>query len=370
MKRTISAVCVAFFLGMSARVLMVEERFLELGSLPLPVALGEETPGVQGKPGPEPKAAPPAEAESQGAPAGAKTPSGLPPGVVARVNGRDITVEEYTSYLLASIGRSRLDEYVNRLLVEEKARASGISLEPSEVEAAVQETIDRTIRSQYRGEKETYLESLRRRHRTLEEEIARLRQELYYDMLLDRLIVQSRKISEADVVRRFEELHGEKGVQYVLRHILVSTRPMSDSSRGESAEGTITRRTPMEAKERAEKARQEILAGLPFAEAVRKYSDDAYTRRQEGRIPRYRARMFGDKFHAAVEALTPEKPLSEVVESPRGYHVIELVEKRVTKLEDVRSEIEAWLKTAPPTPRERQELLRGLREAAKIEGLE
>ncbi len=332
---------------------------LFVGHLAAPLVFGGEPAQGGGTEAPAPGAAPEA-----------KAGSGLPPGVVARVNGRDITLEEYVGYLLASIGRSRLDEYVNRLLVEEKARASGVSVEPSEVEAAVQETIERTIRSQYRGERQTYLEALRRRNRTLEEETSRLRQELYYDMLLDRLIVQSRKISEEDVVRRFEELHGENGVQYAIRHILVSTRPVAGSGDAEGPGTGLVRRTPKEARERAEKARQEILAGLPFAEAVRRYSDDAYTRRQEGRIPRYRGKMFGEKFHAAVESLTPEKPLSEVVESPRGYHVVELVEKRVTKLEDVRSEIEAWLKTAPPTPRERQEALRALREAAKIEGLE
>lgn len=341
------------------------KRFLcsvPLAFLLVSPAAPEETVGPR-------EAAPDAKAAPGGAPG---APAALPQGVVARVNGRDVALEEYVNYLLASIGRSRLDEYVNRLLVEEKAKASGVSLDPAEVEAAVQETIERTIKSQYRDDRAAYLEALRRRHRSLEEEVARLRQELYYDRLLERLIVQSRKVSEADVMRRFEELYGEGGVQYALRHVLVSTRPRATSDEGEGgAEAAgLARRTPKEARERAEEARREVLRGVPFSEVVRKYSDDLYTRRAEGRIPRYRAKMFGESFHAAVERLTSENRVSDVVESPRGYHVIELVERRATKLEDVRAEIESWLKTSPPSARERQETLRALREAAKIEGLD
>lgn len=341
------------------------KRFLSsacIASLLVSPAASEEAPGPA-------KAPPAAEASPGGAP---QAPAALPRGVVARVNGRDVTLDEYVNYLLASLGRSRLDEYVNRLLVEEKAKASGVALEPAEVEAAVQETIERTIKSQYRGDRDVYAEALRRRHRSLEEEVARLRQELYYDMLLERWIVRSRKVSEADVARRFEEVYGEGGVQYVLRHVLVSTRPraVSEEGHGGAEAAGFARRTPKEARERAEEARREVLRGVPFSEVVRKYSDDPYTRRAEGRIPRYRAKMFGESFHAAVERLTPENRVSEVVESPRGYHVIELVEKRTTKLEDVRAEIESWLKTAPPSARERQEALRGIREAAKIEGLD
>jgi parvulin-like peptidyl-prolyl isomerase len=287
------------------------------------------------------------------------------------VNGRDVTVEEYASYLLASIGKTRLDEYVNRLLLDEKARGLGIRIEQDEVEGAVQETLDRTIKSQYQGDRDAYVQALARRNRTPEEEASRLRQELYYDMVERRIILESRKVTEADVAARFEELYGEGGVEYVLRHILVSTRPrLAPSGTGAVAGGEeIARRTPREARDRAEEARKAILGGLPFAEAVQKYSDDPATRRTDGRIPRYRARLFGERFHSVVQKLTPEKPLGEVVESPRGYHVVELVEKRATKIEDVRAEISKWLEGSPPSVRERQQLLRDLRAQAKIEGL-
>ena len=307
----------------------------------------------------EPKAAPPAQ------PAGTKAE--LPPGVVARVNGRDITMEEYVNYLLATFGKSKLDEYVNRLLLDDEARRLGIQVEPQQVEAAVEDRVERTIKSMYQGNKDAYVQALLRRQTNLDDEKVRLRQELYYDTLWKQAALKIREVTEEDLRRQFEKTYGEGGVQYVLRHILVSTRGAAVKE-GEKDSGGA-RRTPGEAKERAEKILAEIKGGLSFTQAVKQYSDDTFTRRNDGRIPYYRKGAYGDKFHAAVEQLTQEKPLSDVVESPRGYHIIELVEKRVTKFDDVKADVEKSLKERPPSYEDKQKLLLKLREKAKIEGL-
>jgi hypothetical protein len=57
------------------------------------------------------------------------------------------------------------------------------------------------------------------------------------------------------------------------------------------------------------------------------------------------------------------------VESPRGFHIIQLVEKKVTRLEDVKAELEKAVKEEPPSAKERLDLVARLREGAKIEGL-
>lgn len=299
----------------------------------------------------------------------------LPPGVLAVVNGREITIDEYVGYLLASIGKSRLDEYVNRLLLDEEARQLAVSVTPQEVEAAVEERIRRIIKSLYLGKREEYLADLEKRHTDLEGEKVRLRQEVYYDMLMNRVVLGTREVTEEAVRRQFEKIYGEGGVQYVLRHILISTRSPragpgeAEAGSGGGTRGRIIRRSPGEARERAEKILQEIRGGLEFTQAVKQYSDDAFTKANQGRIPNYRKGSFGDSFHAAVEELTPESPVSGVVESPRGYHIIQLVEKRTTRFEDVKDDVEEVVRNLPPSAEERQSLLVRLRKEAKIEGL-
>jgi hypothetical protein len=308
----------------------------------------------------------------------AESPEGepeLPPGVLAIVNGREVTIDEYVGYLLASIGKSRLDEYVNRLLLDEEARQLAVSVTPQEVEAAVEERIRRIIKSLYLGKRDEYLADLEKRHTDLEGEKVRLRQEVYYDMLMNRVVFATREVTEDAVRRQFERIYGEGGVQYVLRHLLISTRgaqagaPERDSGSGSGSRGRIIRRSPGEARERAEKILEEIRSGLEFTQAVKQYSDDAFTKANQGRIPNYRKGFFGDSFHAAVQDLTPESPLSGVVESPRGYHIIQLVEKRTTRFEDVKDDVEEVVKNLPPSAEERQTLLERLRKEAKIQGL-
>ena len=97
-----------------AFLLLVTSATFSIGSAPRAVfAQEQEEPEVAGDEAT-------GEARGTTATAGSTAPesSGLAPGIVARVNGRDISVEEYASYLFATLGRSKLDQYVDRLLIE------------------------------------------------------------------------------------------------------------------------------------------------------------------------------------------------------------------------------------------------------------
>jgi parvulin-like peptidyl-prolyl isomerase len=299
----------------------------------------------------------------------------LPPGVLARVNGKDITLDDYVGYLFASLGKSRLDEFVDRLLVEEEAKTLGVAIAPQQVETALEERIDRTVKGLYQGKEESFIESLAKRRTSLEEHRAKLRQDLYYEMLWSEVVLKSRQVTDADVQRQFERSYGEGGVLYTLRHVLVSARaagtvpPGSPAGEGDPGRGGPSLRTAAEARERAEKILKEIQGGLDFAQAVKQYSDDAFTKKNEGRIPHYRKGFYSDAFHNAVTQLTPESPQSGVVESPRGFHILQLVEKQVTKLDQVRADLEKVVKTQAPTVKEKHELIARLRAKSKVEGL-
>ena len=146
-------------------------------------------------------------------------------------------------------------------------------------------------------------------------------------------------------------------MQLVLRHILVSTRAI----------GAVPPRSGAEAQRRAEQVLGELRGGVSFEDAAKKYSDDTYRKRNGGRIPHYRKGLFGEAFDVAVRALTKENPLSGVIASPRGYHIAQLVDRRVTRFDAVAEELRKAVQRRPATPRERNLLLRRLRDGAKIE---
>jgi hypothetical protein len=319
-----------------------------------PPLLSQEDEANRAGSAPAPPQKPSGDKESAEAP-------GLPRGVLARVNGKYVTVEDYTRYLFVHFGRSKLDELLQRILIEEEAGRLGIEITPDDVEKEVEGRVESTARAVFNGDRARMEADLRRRGLTLAEHRESLRQTVAYDLLADACIVKAREIGEDEIRSRFERLYGEGGVRHELRHILVAVPapdarvpagapPSRDAARKE-AEGILDR----------------LEAGADFVELVRARSDDALSRQNDGRIPVYRPGIFGEEFDGAVAALSEEKPTSGVVSSPRGFHIISLIRREVTPLEAKRAEIEEYLRTRRPDDGERQDFVRKLLERATIE---
>jgi len=303
--------------------------------------------------------APPAGGDAKAAPPGKGEP--LPAGVLARVNGKEISAQDYTAYLFATLGKTRLREFIDRLLTEEEGRRLEVAITPEEVEGRVNAQIESTLRALYQNSMEKFVESLARRNLTLEEHKLKLRQETAYKLLEEKCILKTRKVTDEDIRVRFEQTYGEGGVQYEIRHILIAVRPRTPSGDPKPA------LTDQEARAKAEKVLKELQGGADFVQLVKAYSDDELTKRNDGRIPQYRKGYRGPEFHEAVTRLTEDNRISGVVRSPQGYHIIQLIEKKTTRLEDKREEILNVLNTQQPTPQERATFIRSLREKAKIE---
>jgi parvulin-like peptidyl-prolyl isomerase len=330
------------------------------GAAPAPDPGGGKADAAKAeKAAPPPGVVPPA-----GAPSAEKAEKGeagrsLPAGVLARVNGRDITVQDYTTYLFASLGRSKLREFIDRLLLEEEGRRLDLMPSPEEVEERVNTQIESTVRTLYKNSLDKFIENLGRMGLSLEDHKAKLRQDMAYRILEEKSILKTRQVSDEDIKSQFVKMYGDGGVQFDLRHILIRPRPQAP---GEKKAGF----SDAEAKERAEKVMKELLGGAEFTALVKAYSDDVLSKPLDGRI-QYQKNYRGKEFDDAVSRLTPENPTSAIVRTPFGYEIIQLVSKKAVKLEDKRDEIVSYLKTRPPTVKERDDFIKGLREKAKVE---
>lgn len=310
----------------------------------------------------DPVSPPAPQAPAQAPAPGLQAPN-LPPGVLARVNGREVTVQDYTAYLFATLGRSKLNEFLDRLLTEEEAKRLGVIPTPEEVEERVEARVESAIRALHQGSVDRFQETLAKRGLTMEEHKQKLRQENAYSILEEKCILKDRKVTEQDLRQRFEQTYGEGGVQYEIRHILVSTRPRPQNP-GEPRPPAMSEQ---DARLKAEALSKELQGGADFVQLVRSSSDDELTRRNDGRIAQYRKGYRGQEFHDAVAKLTEENRLSGVVRSPQGFHLIQLIEKKLTRFEDRKDEIQKVLVSQPPTPQERATFIKALREKAKLE---
>ena len=272
---------------------------------------------------------PEAAADVAPAPAADPVPAELPE-VVARVGAYSITRDELERAVRSaeiqagqalptqfrdSVYRAVLDRLVAfHLLVQESERRSIVV-----DDAAVEARID-TIRSGFPDEEafEAQLDSW-------DTSLYILRGEARRDLLVER-VLESAVLADVEIdpgsVRAFYEQHPAQftergGVR--ARHILIGVSP--DAAESEKAE----------ARERARGLRLEAENGADFGALAREHSDDPGSAPDGGDLGLVVEGRTVPAFEAALFALEPGE-LSGVVETPFGFHVIQMTERQDDRL--------------------------------------
>ena len=144
-------------------------------------------------------------------------------------------------------------------------------------------------------------------------------------------------VSEADVTRFYEDRKEERFAeleQVRARHVLVKLAPGADDAAKAAA------------RKKAEDVLAKAKAGEDFAELAKKSSDDPGSASKGGDLGLFPRGRMVPTFDQAAFALQAGE-LSDVVESPFGFHVIKVEEHRqagVKPLDEVRAEITEVLK--------------------------
>ncbi|QDK97737.1 peptidylprolyl isomerase [Acinetobacter tandoii] len=115
------------------------------------------------------------------------------------------------------------------------------------------------------------------------------------------------QISDTELQQAYAKfVEAEKAkVQPQVKHILIAADSRSDA----------------EAKKLADEVSAKIKAGMSFAEAAQKYSDDTASKGNGGVIAAYEKGFFGNAFDSAVAALKSGQ-ISAPVKTQYGYHII------------------------------------------------
>ncbi|NLH49167.1 MAG: hypothetical protein GX444_11265 [Myxococcales bacterium] len=140
-------------------------------------------------------------------------------------------------------------------------------------------------------------------------------------------------------VQEYYEANKEKEFkqpeQVHARHILIKSEPATDAAQKEAA------------RLKAESLRLKLQNGGDFAELAKANSDDPGSKDKNGDLGWFGRGRMVKTFEDTAFSLEPNK-ISEVVESPFGYHIIEVLEKKpesVIPLADVTERIKNKLKT-------------------------
>ena len=219
--------------------------------------------------------------------------------VVARVGDETLTVDEVAEYM----------------------QSSGYGANEAEVQKAVDELVDVTLVS-LRGRERlelTAADSL---------QLNEWRDQLLYNQFRDDVIWKEVVVDDARLREWYDENVGE---EVNARHILVTAESGAPDSIRQAARAE------------ADSLLQLALGGADFAELAEEHSDDTGSAQRGGSLGWFsRGRMVAP-FEAAAFGSEPGKVVPEVVETPFGFHVIKVEEKRKRPFEELRGEIEEQL---------------------------
>jgi peptidyl-prolyl cis-trans isomerase C len=291
------------------------------------------------------------------------------PAVVARIDGRDVTREDLLARAAEARGalaergypspastrafyRKVLDDVIGNRLLFQDLVAQGQAAAAADVDKRLAE-----IRGQFASAEE-FKQALAQR--SFDE--VRLRRDLEEGLTVQKWVqekvIPAIAVSEAEV-QKFYEDHGDQMQEpesVGASHLLVAVA--RDATAEQKAAG----------RKRAEELRARLVAGEDFAAVAREASQDPGSAPRGGDLGRVYRGQTVPEFESAAFALAPGA-LSDVVETPYGFHVIRVADKKPAgklALVQVKERIEQSLKQRALEARVR-ETVQALGNKAKVE---
>jgi peptidyl-prolyl cis-trans isomerase C len=288
---------------------------------------------------------------------------------VARVNGVDISQEEFNSevniYLqrssrpdtplsdeqMAELRSQILESIIERELLYQMSVKSGIAVESSEIEAQLDTIKKRFVNS---AGFEKAMEQMGMTENEVKKEIER---GIAIKKLIDQEVAQAITISE-DESKSFYQKNPDlftQPEQVKASHILIKVDPKASDAE------------KIQARKKIESIQEKIKQGGDFAELAREYSEGPSSVRG-GDLGFFQRGQMVKPFEDVAFALKTND-VSPIVETPFGYHLIKVVDKKdkhILSYEEVKERIDQRLKNEKVEEGARKYIDR-LKEAAQID---
>lgn len=272
-------------------------------------------------------------------------PDGEGPGAVAMtVNGRPVPRTAVARWLLHTRGEASWAQFAEEWLLLREARAKGVVVEESEVDARVKEFFDSLLAESFDADRAVWRASLESAGTDPAAWERRLRRRQRLVLIAEKLIQAQRQITPEDVRLAFEQRYGTTGRRVQARALLleVPTPAMENGISKEAADALL--QGALEARKRdAEALRARALAGEDFVTLVRQYSQDAVSKERDGLLEGgFRPDGWSTPVSAEVMSL-PRGAISKVVQEGRYVVIFEVLGFEEVSFESVRDELEREL---------------------------
>ena len=231
---------------------------------------------------------------------------------------------------LGRIRRAVLDNLVEKKLVQQKIKELNIKIGEEELRQAIED-----VKRQNGLTQETLVQALSAQGLTLEQYQTQLQGQLEKLKLISMEVRSKIQVGESEMREYYEANRAKYSEEetFRARHIFFRT----------------SEKAPAEDVKRAMSTALMVLAearnGKDFVELAKTYSEDPAARKDGGDLGRFKKGDMQPELEQAIMAMKPGE-VSELISTPRGFHLIKLEERTSGKMkpfESVKEEIEETL---------------------------
>ena len=277
----------------------------------------------------------------------ALAPESREPVVGMLVNGKPVARATFALWLLHARGEHYARDFSEHFLIEREAGRLGVTATDAEVDARLAEFRQAMLDDAHHGNRERWLEYLRLRGRDESTWEREWRRRMRIDVLTEKLVIAERRIDEAQIRARWQELYGAEGRCLEVRWIVIpfATPKFSDGMTREEVERAVAAAHDA-SRVFAERVAARLDDGEDFASLARSYSSDEASRARGGTLEgRFRPEQWSPELARAVSALEVGAH-SPALETGKGFAIFEALAVRPVSFESARAELERELRNA------------------------
>ena len=305
---------------------------------------------------------------AEAAPEPAKPVPAQLPELLADVNGETVTKAEFEAALQGiqqnaggevpadkrdAVYRDVLDQMIGYKLLTQEAKKRNITIPDAELTTRID-----SLKGHF-GSPEAFTKALAEQKMTMDQLKDQTRIEMQMAKMMETEVETKVTVEEKDLKEFFDKNPEQfkQPEQVRASHILITVAAGADA------------KTKDAAKTKAAGVLKQIKGGGDFAELAKKNSQDPSNAPQGGDLGFFGPGQMVGEFERAAFALAKPGDVSDLVETPFGFHIIKLAEKKAAAtmtLDQVKPQLEAFLKN-----QKRQELtlafVKTLRSKGKVD---
>ena len=256
--------------------------------------------------------------------------------VVARVNGKDITIAQLEKQFQNRLNGAEqppsaeeaqdlklqvLNQLINDQILLEMASAAGLSATDAEVDVKFNE-----FKNQYTEEK--FKDLLKEQKMTIDDIRNELRKSITIDKLVNKEITSKISVTDAEIKNFYEKNKESFNLpeSYHIAHILVTPVADPDLRNGKNDDA----KSPDEAKQKAARLLKEVQGGRDFATVAKESSEDPSSGPNGGDLnfqPLQAIENIDPRLAQAVQKMRAGETFPQVIETRFGFHILKLMEK-------------------------------------------